>query len=929
MGWRENRDGRRWHAGDDEPGAPPGAGPVRSGARARRLRGRLRGGHQGPKVPRDREPGPHRAEEPPAPRRLRLRGEHGRRSRHPHPDAAPVPRARVRPARPHAARTGSLRGRPGLPAPRRRRARRVPGHPGADRGRGGAGDARLAPRPHRFLADRALRAGGGTGVRAGVHRPRSRRPRPGRLRAQALRHPQAGGARGPEQRDRRAEVLLPAEPLREHPHLQGHALGRPDRGHVPRRHRSPGRIGAGAGAPAVLHEHVPVVAARAPLPVHRSQRRDQHPPGQYQLDAGARAALPLRAAGRRPQEDRADRGRRRQRLGRLRQCARVPGDGGPAAAPGRAHDDPGSLERARGHERGDEGLLRVPRLPDGAVGRAGLHRLHRRHRDRRGARPQRPAPVALLRHQGRHGGDGLRGGRARHPAGARAPEGAAAPRADLPGGHRPGPDHRRRGAQAHLRGPVSLRGVAAGVSDARREPARAAPRPGAGSRDGAGAAAGLRLHPRGPAPAPGPDGRRGRGAGGLDGHRYLSGRALRAAAPALRLLQAALRPGDQSPPRRHPRGAGHPDRDQHRAGGQPARAGARGVPPDQAQDPDAEQRRAGAHPPREPARLQGHHRVDALPGRGRRRGPRAGHGRAVRAGESRGRGRLHVPDPVRSGDGRDPRADPRAPGHLRGPPPPDPGGHAVQGGARDRDGRGPRGAPHGPAAGLRGGRDQSLPRVREPRRHDPAGAPARPRSQDRDQELHQGAEQGRAQGDLQDGDLHHPLLPRRPDLRGDRPRQGARRPLLHLDRLPHQRGRARRRRPGSGGASPARASGAPGGWPRAGLGRRVPVAARRRVPPVQPGDRVQAPARHPERPVQDLQGLHAVRRRPEPEPRDPARPLPAARRAGAGAPGGGGARRGDRQALRHRGHVLRLHQPRGAPDARDRHEPPRRQVQYR
>ncbi len=61
-----------------------------------------------------------------------------------------------------------------------------------------------------------------------------------------------------------------------------------------------------------------------------------------------------------------------------------------------------------------------------------------------------------------------------------------------------------------------------------------------------------------------------------------------------------------------------------------------------------------------------------------------------------------------------------------------------------------------------------------------------------------------------------------------------------------------------------------------------------------------------------LRGLFTLRDAPEPVPLD-----------------GGGAGRGDRQALRHRGHVLRLDQPRGAPDARDRHEPPRRQVQYR
>ena len=43
-------------------------------------------------------------------------------------------------------------------------------------------------------------------------------------------------------------------------------------------------------------------------------------------------------------------------------------------------------------------VLRVPRVPDGAVGRPGLARLHRRRPDRRHAGPQRPAPGALLRH---------------------------------------------------------------------------------------------------------------------------------------------------------------------------------------------------------------------------------------------------------------------------------------------------------------------------------------------------------------------------------------------------------------------------------------------------------------------------------------------------------------------------------------------------
>ena len=40
----------------------------------------------------------------------------------------------------------------------------------------------------------------------------------------------------------------------------------------------------------VLHQHVPELAAGAPVPVHRPQRRDQHRDGQPQLDAGPRGA---------------------------------------------------------------------------------------------------------------------------------------------------------------------------------------------------------------------------------------------------------------------------------------------------------------------------------------------------------------------------------------------------------------------------------------------------------------------------------------------------------------------------------------------------------------------------------------------------------------------------------------------------------------
>ena len=53
---------------------------------------------------------------------------------------------------------------------------------------------------------------------------------------------------------------------------------------------------ARAGAPALQHEHVSVVAARAPVPLRRAQRRDQHAARQHQLDARARRAAPSRTA---------------------------------------------------------------------------------------------------------------------------------------------------------------------------------------------------------------------------------------------------------------------------------------------------------------------------------------------------------------------------------------------------------------------------------------------------------------------------------------------------------------------------------------------------------------------------------------------------------------------------------------------------------
>ncbi len=78
-------------------------------------------------------------------------------------------------------------------------------------------------------------------------------------------------------------------------------------------------------------------------------------------------------------------------------------------------------------------------------------------RDRGRARPQWPAAVPLLRDQGRPGRHGLRGGRARHSAAGHPGQGAPASGPHLPGRHRAGADHRRRGDQDPAGGRASLR----------------------------------------------------------------------------------------------------------------------------------------------------------------------------------------------------------------------------------------------------------------------------------------------------------------------------------------------------------------------------------------------------------------------------------------------------------------------------------------
>ena len=72
---------------------------------------------------------------------------------------------------------------------------------------------------------------------------------------------------------------------------------------------------------------------------------------------------------------------------------------GPLGGPFADDDGAGALAASRIDGSREAGLLRVPCLPDGALGRSRLDRVHRRHPRRRHARPQRPAARPLLRHQ--------------------------------------------------------------------------------------------------------------------------------------------------------------------------------------------------------------------------------------------------------------------------------------------------------------------------------------------------------------------------------------------------------------------------------------------------------------------------------------------------------------------------------------------------
>ena len=241
--------------------------------------------------------------------------------------------------------------------------------------------------------------------------------------------------------------------------------------------------------------------------------------------------------------------------------------------------------------------------------------------------------------------------RARHPARGRARQGAPASGPHLPRRHGQGPHRRRRRDQARAGG-ASTRTASGSTTHLVRHrrsargavPSSPSTRPCCSRQQAFGyTQEDLRV-------LIGADGAQRRGAGRLDGHRHVAGRALGPAAAALRLLQAAVRAGDEPAARRHPRGARHVDGLDDRARAQPAQARAGVVPADHDQVPDHPQRaRRRSCGTCRPTRRSGPTTLSMLfdPEQGRR-GARAGDGRPVPPRERRRGGGLRHPDPVGS-----------------------------------------------------------------------------------------------------------------------------------------------------------------------------------------------------------------------------------------------------------------------------------------
>ena len=185
-----------------------------------------------------------------------------------------------------------------------------------------------------------------------IGRGDARRRRRG-VRAQALHHPQ-GAARPRSIRPMRAQpndfyvVSMSCRTLV----YKGMFLAAQLGAYYSDLHDPDFEFGARARPPALLDQHLPELAARAPLSLRLPQRRNQHRARQRQLDGGAAGLGQLRPVRRRHPEALADllSGPVRHRL--LRQRARVPAARRLFAAARRDDADPRSLGRQPADGRG-------------------------------------------------------------------------------------------------------------------------------------------------------------------------------------------------------------------------------------------------------------------------------------------------------------------------------------------------------------------------------------------------------------------------------------------------------------------------------------------------------------------------------------------------------------------------------------------------
>ena len=252
---------------------------------------------------------------------------------------------------------GALRRRHGVPAGRRRRRREGPGGDRDHRRRGG---------PRRRRAGATCRS-----TRAASASP----PGPRCRRSAARRQPTRPAPPGIDL-DRKVYVVrkrieheLDAELATYFPSLSSRTLVYKGMfttpqlvGVLPRPQRRALRERPAARPQPLLDQHLPVVAARPPVPLRRPQRRDQHGAGQRELDARPRGDA-RQPAPARPRAGVPDLHARRVRHRPLRRGARAAPPRRPAAAPRRADDDPAGVgeQRRRWTRRSGRSTASTPR----------------------------------------------------------------------------------------------------------------------------------------------------------------------------------------------------------------------------------------------------------------------------------------------------------------------------------------------------------------------------------------------------------------------------------------------------------------------------------------------------------------------------------------------------------------------------------------